>query len=78
MTYRKHRQDAGLFDYQDRVEELKQRETALDKLNETVDWEFFRLSLKVRMNYSDQSKDGRPLFDRYSCSRWWYCRSTTG
>jgi IS5 family transposase len=63
MKYRKHVRDAGLFDYQERVEKLKQRETALDKLNETVDWEFFRQPLEARMNYSDQSRGGRPPFD---------------
>jgi IS5 family transposase len=63
MKYRKHNQDAGLFDYQERVDELKQRTTALDKLNDTVDWELFRPVLEKRMNYSDQAKGGRPPFD---------------
>ncbi|MEI8207434.1 MAG: hypothetical protein WCG03_11205 [Kiritimatiellales bacterium] len=54
MKYRKHGQDAGLFDDQERVEELKRRATALDKLNATVDWELFRPTLDARMNYSDQ------------------------
>ena len=63
MKYRKHSQDAGLFDYQARVEEPKRRATALDKLNATVDWELFRPVLDARMNYSDQSKGGRPPFD---------------
>ena len=63
MKYKKHNRDGGLFDYQERVEELKQRTTALDKLNETVDWELFRPVLEKRMNYSDQSKGGRPPYD---------------
>lgn len=63
MKYRKHNRDGGLFDYQERVEELKQRTTALDKLNATVDWELFRPVLEKRMNYSDQSKGGRPPYD---------------
>jgi IS5 family transposase len=45
------------------VEELKQRTTALDKLNEAVDWELFRPVLEKRMAYSDQAKGGRPPDD---------------
>ena len=50
MKYKKHSQDAGLFDYQERVDELKQRSTALDKRNKTVDWELFRPVLEKQMN----------------------------
>jgi len=63
MNYKKHSQNAGLFDYRERVDELKQRLTALDKLNKTVDWELFRSVLEKRMNYSDQVKGGRPPYD---------------
>jgi IS5 family transposase len=63
MKYKKHNRDGGLFDYQERVEELKQRTTALDRLNATVDWELFRPVLEKRMNYSDQGKGGRPPYD---------------
>lgn len=63
MKYKKHNRDGGLFDYQERVEELKQRTTALDKLNETVNWELFRPVLEKQMNYSDRGKGGRPPYD---------------
>ena len=45
MKYREHNQNLGVFDYQKLVEQLKQRETALDRLNKTVDWEIFRLPI---------------------------------
>jgi IS5 family transposase len=63
MKYRKHNREAGLFDYQERLEQLAERSTALDQLNSTVDWESFRPVLEARMNYSDQSRGGRPPFD---------------
>ena len=33
--------EIGLFGYLDRVNELAQRLTALDKLNESIDWSSF-------------------------------------
>jgi IS5 family transposase len=63
MNYKKHNQDAGLFDYQQRVEELKQRATALDRLDKAVDWELFRPTLEAHLDYSDGTKGGRPPFD---------------
>lgn len=39
MKYRAHNRDAGLFDYQQRVDELKARTTTLDRLDQAVDWE---------------------------------------
>lgn len=39
MNDKKYNRDGGLFDDQERVEVLKLRTTALDKLNETVGWE---------------------------------------
>lgn len=60
MRYREHRQDAGLFNHQERMEGLKRRETALGKLNETVDWDHFHQPLETLMDYSNQSKGGRP------------------
>jgi len=63
MEHKKHSHGVGLFDYQERVDEPKQRATALGKLNKTVDRELFRPVLEKRMNYSDQGKGGRPPYD---------------
>lgn len=63
MKYRKHNCDGGLFDYQDRLNELKKHKTVLDRLNQAIDWELFRAPLEQNLNYSDQSKGGRPPYD---------------
>ncbi|QBG48184.1 hypothetical protein EGM51_12575 [Verrucomicrobia bacterium S94] len=50
MKCRKHNSAGGLFDYQERVEKPKQRTIALDRLNETEDWELFCPVLEKRLN----------------------------
>lgn len=62
MKYRA-KNDAGIFDYHTRIEELKEYRAPLDKLNSIVDWSFFRKGLEVNLNYSKQSKGGRPPYD---------------
>lgn len=57
------KQSVGLFDYCDYTEELRANPTSLDKLNERIDWEFFRESLEKKLGYSDGKKGGRPPFD---------------
>jgi hypothetical protein len=53
----------GLFDYQQRVEELKTRTTTLDRLNRAADWELFRPMLEEALDYSERPQGGRPPFD---------------
>jgi transposase, IS5 family len=53
----------GLFDYQDYTEDLSSDPTSLDKLNDRIEWEFFRENLEETLNYSDGKKGGRPPFD---------------
>ncbi|MDQ8196194.1 IS5 family transposase [Coraliomargarita sp. SDUM461004] len=55
--------EVGLFGYLDRVNELKQRPTALDKLNESIDWSCFKSVLKEHLNFKDRSKRGRKPLD---------------
>jgi len=62
MKY-KGKNEPSLFDYQDRIEELKEYRAPLDKLNSVIDWEFFRKTLEIHLDYADQSSGGRPPFD---------------
>lgn len=55
--------EVGLFGYLDRVNELAQRPTALDKLNESIDWSCFKPVLKAHLNFKDRSKGGRKPLD---------------
>lgn len=55
--------DPGIFDYQSHVDRLSNRETALDRLNEFIDWEFFRPHLLRAFKKSDTRRGGRPAFD---------------
>ena len=53
----------GLFGYLDRVNELAQPPTALDKLNQSIDWPCFEPVLKEHLNFKDRSKGGRKPLD---------------
>lgn len=55
--------EVGLFGYLDRMNELEQRPTALDKLNESIDWSGFKPVLKEHLNFKDRSKGGRKPLD---------------
>jgi hypothetical protein len=44
--------EVGLFGYLDRVHELAERPTALDKLNESIDWSCFEPVLKEHLNFN--------------------------
>lgn len=55
--------DPGIFDYQAHVERLSHRQTALDRLNEIVDWEAFRLHLRKAFPSTRPEVGGRPAFD---------------
>jgi IS5 family transposase len=55
--------EVGLFGYLDRVHELAERPTALDKLNESIDWSCFEPVLKEHLNFKDRSKGGRKPLD---------------
>ena len=50
--------EVGLFGYLDRVHELAERPTALDKLNESIDWSCFEPVLNEHLNFKDRSKGG--------------------
>ena len=51
--------EAGLFGYLNRVNELAQRPTALEKLNESIDWSSFEPVLRERLNFKERPKEGR-------------------
>jgi len=57
-------EQAGLFDYQERVAYLSSRKpTALDRLMAEVDFEYFRETLDSHLNFQDRKKGGRPPYD---------------
>ena len=45
------------------MEELSSRAGPLDKLNEQIDFEFFRSKLLEILDYGDHEKGGRPPWD---------------
>jgi len=55
--------DPCLFDYQNHVERLAGRETALDRLNDFIDWDFFRPLLRKAFKRRTQDRGGRSAFD---------------
>ena len=63
MKFRKGKEQSGLFDLIERVEELSRRAGALDKLNEEIDFEIFRPKLLEILDYGDHEKGGRPPWD---------------
>jgi len=60
MKFKAGKQQGGLFDYQERKAALSRMTTPLDRLNERMDWEWFREDLEGHLNYGDGSKGGRP------------------
>lgn len=60
MNYKRGNQQGGLFDYQERKELLRQQTTPLDRLNEHIDWELFRLDLEGHLDYRTGTQGGRP------------------
>lgn len=59
MRYKSGKQQGGLFDYQERKEALSRRTTPLDRLNERIDWELFRLDLEGHLDYRNGAQGGR-------------------
>ena len=55
--------EAGLFGYLNRVNELAQRPTALEKLNESIDWSSFEPVLREHLNFKKRPKGGRKPLD---------------
>ncbi len=51
MKFRKGKEQNGLFDLIDRVEKLSSRAGPLDKLNEQIDFAFFRSKLLEILAY---------------------------
>lgn len=60
MNYKSGQQQGGLFDYQERREQLRRLATPLDQLNEQMDWELFRLELESHLDYRAGAQGGRP------------------
>ena len=61
--YKTPDQQHTLFDGFWRAEELSKNPTALDKLNEKLEWELFRPILEEKLKYSDRASGGRRPFD---------------
>jgi IS5 family transposase len=59
MRYKSGKQQGGLFDHQERKEALSRRTTPLDRLNERIDWELFRLDLEGHLDYRGGALGGR-------------------
>ena len=59
MRFKSGKEQGGLFDYQERKEALSQKTTPLDRLNERVDWELFRVDLEGHLDYRCGSQGGR-------------------
>lgn len=57
------KQQPGLFDYELRVDALKQQGYPLDKLNQRIDWEEFREELSKAFYNPSKGPGGRPRFD---------------
>lgn len=55
-------QQLGLFDYQNRLEELASRSNALDRLNQVIDWGCFRPVLEKLLVGKPEAPGGRPRF----------------
>lgn len=55
--------DPSLFDYQNHVERLSLTTTALDRLNEFIDWDAFRPHLRKALPSHRANKGGRPAYD---------------
>jgi len=60
MRFKRGKEQGGLFDYQERQELLSQQTTPLDRLNERLDWELFRLDLEGHLDYRTGPQGGRP------------------
>ena len=59
MRFKSGQAQGGWFDYQARQEALSQKATALDRLNERVDWELFRTDLAGHLDYQCGVQGGR-------------------
>ena len=55
--------EIGFFDYLERVEQLATRPTALDQLNQCIDWSSFKSVLKENLDYKKRIKGGRKPYD---------------
>ena len=55
------KQAPGLFDYVNRMAELQEHSSALDRLDQVIDWEKFRPTLEKTFEGSAQGPGGRPL-----------------
>jgi IS5 family transposase len=63
MKFRKSKEQSGLFDFIERVQELSSRAGSLDKLNDLIDFEVFRSELLEILDYGEHEKGGRPPWD---------------
>lgn len=63
MTKIKAKNRKGLFDYENRMEEIEKIKTPLDKLNEVVDWEIFRLILNNVLEREPKGHGGASHYD---------------
>jgi IS5 family transposase len=60
--YKRHR-DYGFFDQDIRLSKLSELGDPLERLNEGVDFEFFRILLETRLTKEAKGKGGRPPYD---------------
>ena len=56
------KQAPGLFDYVNRMAELQEHSSALDRLDQVIDWERFRPTLEKTLEGSAQGPGGRPRY----------------
>lgn len=54
----------GLFDYEYQLEKINAHKPPLQKLNEVIDWEWFRTALEDALRIEPKAPGGRPSYDR--------------
>lgn len=53
----------GLFDYDQRMEKLSEKEPPLERLDKRIDWEIFRSDLELQLSVTAKGPGGRPRHD---------------
>ena len=54
----------GLFDYEYQLEKINAHKPPLQKLNEVIDWGWFRTALEDALRIEPKAPGGRPSYDR--------------
>lgn len=55
---------AGLFDYENQLEKIKEHKPALQKLDKVINWEMFRKPIEKGLKVEAKGVGGRPSYDK--------------